>query len=221
MKQALVFGVGIFGMSLARELSARGVEVICLDKNPDRIQVASDFASEALVLDATERDEIGDLHPEMRDLCVCAIGEDSRDSSIVCTALLSELGARRIVARAYDPLHARILHMVGAHEVVDPERAFGRRLAARLSFRGVLDQVSLGSQLEITEVAVPRAFVGRSLRELQLPKHHEVYVVALRGGPSEQDDLRLPTPDTRLESNDVLVLTARQGSVQKMLEGLR
>ena len=218
MKQALVVGLGMFGMSLARELSERGVEVIAVDSDTDHVQTASEFASEALAMDATEEEALADLYPERRDLCICAIGEDSRDASIVCTALLRQLGARHLVARAYDPLHERILRLVGAHEVVDPERAFGRRLASRLAFRGVLDQVQLGPELEVSELAAPKALVGKRLSELQLPKRFGVFVVALRAGVDAQESLRMPVASSMLDARDVLVLAAKRGGVQAMLE---
>lgn len=222
MKQVLVIGLGIFGMSLARELRARRVEVICVDRNEDLVKTAADeLDAEAVVADGTDDEALGELHPERRDVSVCAIGEDSKESSILCTALLRQLGARRIVARAYDPLHARVLHAVGAHEVVDPERDFGRRYAQRLALEGVLDQVPLGQDLEISEVATPQSLVGKSLRELELPRRFGVYVVAVRSGAGAQEELRLPGPDMSIDRRDVLVLAARRGSVEAMLEKVR
>lgn len=218
MKQALVVGLGMFGMSLARELTERGIEVIGVDRSEELADAASEFATEALALDATDESTLLELGPERRDMCICAIGEDARDASIVVTALLRQFGAPYIVSRAFDPLHERILRLVGAHDVVNPEQAFGRRLAGRLAFRGVLDQVPLGHDLEITEVALPRAFVGQTLRQLELPKRFGVYVVAVRTSDDGQDALALADPSTSLDARDVLVLAGRRGSVQAMLE---
>lgn len=220
MKQALVVGLGMFGMSLARELTQRRHEVILVDRNPDLVQVASEFAVEALALDATDEESVAELRPALRDLCICAIGEDSRDASIVCTALLRQLGARHLVARAFDPIHERILRLVGAHEVVNPERAFGQRLAARLAYRGVLDQAPLGHDLEISEVITPRALVGKTLRELELPRRYGVFVVALRSTEDSDEELAVPAPDTMLESRTVLILAAKKGSLLAMMEKL-
>jgi len=220
MKQALIVGLGMFGTSLARALTERGVEVLCVDNDPELVQAASGFAAEAVAFDASEEASLAEVHPERRDLCVCAIGQDSRDASIVCTALLRQLGAQYLVARAYDALHERILRLVGAHEVVNPEKAFGERLAARLAFRGVVDQVPLGRDLLITELAIPAAFVGRTLVELALPKRFGVSVVAIRRERGGSGLVLLPDPAAPFEESDVLVLAARRGSVDRMLEKL-
>ena len=220
MKQALIVGLGMFGTSLARALTERDVEVMCVDSDPDLVQAASGFATEALAFDATDEAALTEAHPERRDLCVCAIGQDSRDASIVRTALLRQLGAKHIVARANDSLHERILRLVDAHEVVNPERAFGERLAARIAFRGVVDQVPLGRDLLITELAVPPAFVGRTLVDLSLPKRFGVSVVAVRRERDGEGQALLPDPGQAFEEGDMLVLAAKRGSVDRMLEKL-
>ena len=82
------------------------------------------------------------------------------------TALLRQMGAPKIISRATDDLHERVLRLVGAHEVVNPERAYGERLATRLAHQGVADIIPLGDGLALTELIVPASFVGRSLIEL-------------------------------------------------------
>ena len=219
-QQVLVVGLGQFGMALARALSANGEEVIAVDRNPDRVQVAAGFATEAVEMDAMDEAELARLRPGNRDLCVCAIGDESREASIIVTAMMRQMGARRIVARATDELHERILHLVGAHEVLNPERVVGERLAARLSSRGVLDVVPLGEDLEITEIEVPEAIRGRTLAELQLPRRHRLTVLAVRrrqeGGTGR---VRLPEADMRLADGDVLVVVGETGRAARFTEG--
>src|SRR5690606_35697329 len=154
--------------------------------------------------------------PERRDLCVCAIGNEAREASIITTALLRQLGAKRVVARATDPLHERILHLVGAHEVVNPEQAFGERYATRLMYATVLDEIELGQDLVLTELKPPAAFVGRDLATLELPRRFGVTVIAMRHADRATADL----PDARrpLGADDLLVVVARRGAVGHLLE---
>ena len=126
-KQALIIGLGQFGMALARTLSERGVDVLAVDLDRQQVQLASSFVAQAACFDARDEESLKRAGPERRDLCVCAMGNESRESSIIVTALLRQMGARRIVARAIDELTGRILAMVGAHQIVNPERAFGEQ----------------------------------------------------------------------------------------------
>ncbi len=216
IKQALVVGLGQFGMSLARALAARGVEVFGVDLREERLREAAAFAEETAAFDATNSDALGRTSPDRRDVCVCAIGDESKEASIICTALLRQMGAKHVVARANDDVHARILNLVGAHEVVNPERDFGERFATRLVHERVLGELPLGDDLIVTEFRPPQAFVGRSLKQLQLPRKHAVTVVAVRS--KGQDVVLVPDPERPLQADDVLLVVSKAGVVSSLME---
>ncbi|HNS98413.1 MAG TPA: TrkA family potassium uptake protein [Polyangiaceae bacterium] len=216
-KQALVLGLGPFGMALVRSLTALGVDVLAVDKNPKLTRLAADIAAEAASFDGADEEALARAAPGRRDVCICAIGDESRDSAIMCTALLRQMGARRVIARAADPVLARILKLVGAHEVVNPENAFGERLAVHIAHEGVMGEYPLSAGIIITELLVPEAFVGKTLIELELPRKHGITVVALQRGSDT-----VPTPDPRspLRRNDMLVVVSRVGAVSTLLDQL-
>lgn len=219
-KQALVIGLGQFGMSLAQSLTDRGFEVMAVDKLLSRVETAAAFTAEAVAFDATDEAALAQAAPQRRDICVCAIGDESREGAIVCTALLRQLGAPRVVARATDATLERILDLVGAHEVVNPERAFGERLATRLAFSGVVDELPLGSDLVITEIHPPKSLVGRNLIEASLPAKYGVTVVAVRRIEAEKGHVLMPSPREPIRRDDILVLVAPPGAVAEMMERL-
>ena len=215
-RQALVVGLGQFGMALATSLAEKGVEVLAIDNDEDHVRAAAPIVAEAMRMDGTDEAALAQTNPERRDVCVCAIGNEAREASIICTALLRQLGAKRLVARATDPLHERILRLVGAHEVVNPEQAFGQRFATRLIYADVVDEIVLGPELVLTEIRPPDSFVGRSLAELQLPRRFDVTVVATRR-PGE-DMIDMPDPRRALQADDLLVVVSRPGAVARLLE---
>jgi trk system potassium uptake protein TrkA len=212
--QALIIGLGQFGMSLARTLTELGVDVLAVDRSQHLVQIAASFVSEAACFDATDEESLARADPRRRDLCVCAIGAEAREASIIVTALLRQMGARRIVARAGDDLLERILRLVGSHEIVNPERAYGQRLASRLLYQDIVEQVPLGGDLVLTEIHPPPAVVGRTLAQLRLAERYAVNVVALRttGGSIQ------PDPERPLASEDILVLVSRPEAIRRLLE---
>lgn len=215
-RQALVIGLGQFGMSTARALASFGVEVLAVDTKQSRVDEAGDFCAEALCFDARDSDLLASTAPARRDLCLCAVGDEGRESNILITAMLREMGAPRVIARATDALHARILAAVGAHEVVNPEAAFGQRLAARLAHRGILDEVDLGDGLVFTELTAPPAFVGRPLIELALPERHGVTVVGLRHKSGTERLFVKLDPRRPLSADDTLLIVAPAGAVHDL-----
>lgn len=217
ISQALIIGLGQFGMALSRTLTELGVEVLAVDRDPNLVQDAAAFVTEAACFDATDEESLARADPIRRDLCVCAIGSEAREGAIIVTALLRQLGARRIVARAGDDLIERILHLVGAHEVINPERAFGQRLGKRLLYPDIVEELPLGSDLVITEVHPPPALVGRSLAQLRLLERFAINVIAQRsvGGATIA-----PDPNRPLASDDILVLVSPPDAVRKLLEAI-
>jgi trk system potassium uptake protein TrkA len=203
-------------MSVARALAARQVEVLAVDVSEDRVRTASAFVTEAACFDATDEGALGRTSPERRDVCLCAIGDEAKEASIICTALLKQMGARRVIARSNDDLHARILTLVGANQVVNPEREFGDRFANQILHESIRGEMPLGAGVLITEVSVPDAFVGRTLGALRLPTRFGVTVVAIRRGGSGA--IIMPAPDSMLEPEDVIVVVAKEQAVSQMME---
>lgn len=215
-KQALVIGLGRFGISVAHALMERNVEVLAADMRGDRVRVAADQVTEAVRLDATDAEALSQAAPERRDLCICAFGDNSIQASILCTALLREMGAKRVIARASDDLQARILRRVGAHEVVDPLRDFGRRFASHLVHDDILGEMPLGPDLVITELRPGDELVGKTLADLDLPRSYGITVVGLRrsGNPVEG-----PDPQRPLEGTDAMIVVSKPGAVSLLMEG--
>ncbi|MCB9520201.1 MAG: TrkA family potassium uptake protein [Myxococcales bacterium] len=219
-RQILVIGLGQFGMALARAVSDRGHEVLAVDRNAERVQEASTFVDQAVALDATDEHALARLAPERRDVVVSAIGDEGREAAIIVTALCRQMGARHVVARATDSVMERILTLVGAHEVVNPEKAYGQRLAGRLLFTGVIEETPLGPGLAVAEFVAPGAIVGRSLAQLELPRRFAVTVVAVRRQNETGADVIMPDAATFVAAGDVLVVVGKAGAAQELVERL-
>ncbi|MBN2706115.1 MAG: TrkA family potassium uptake protein [Deltaproteobacteria bacterium] len=216
-QQILIIGLGHFGMSLAQTLSAKGAEVLAVDKRKNLVEEASNFVTEAVVIDATDETELAKLEPRKRDSAVCAIGDDSKESSIICTALLRQMGTPFVIARANDKMHQRILQLVGAHQVVDPEQEFGRRFANRLLYRDIVVDTNLGEDLHLTEIRVQPSMIGKTLIELALPKRFGVMVVGIRRGAPAR--ILRPSPDDPLQSDDNLIIVSNETAIPKLTGG--
>ncbi|MDD2463647.1 MAG: TrkA family potassium uptake protein [Desulfobulbus sp.] len=217
-QQILIIGLGQFGMSLARTLSEKGAEVLAVDRRKALVEEAAAFVTEVIMVDATDETELSRLEPARRDCCICAIGDDSKEASIICTALLRQMGAPWVIGRANNAMHRRILQLVGAHLVVNPEEEFGRRFANRLINRHVISDMPLGEDLHLTELVIHPSMVGKSLIELALPKRFGVMVVAIRrGAPSK---VLQPDPREPLEANDRLIIVSSETAIPKLTKGI-
>jgi trk system potassium uptake protein len=204
-KQFVVVGLGRLGISMVATLDSLGHEVLALDSSESVIQsLADDLPNVHLVAtDATDEDAMRGLNVEGFDAAALMIGENHIEASILATATLKEVGVPRIVARATGGIHARVLERVGADRVIQPEREIGEQLARTMASPVLLDYVDLGEDEALIEAQVPRAWLHKSLSELNLSQKMGLTVLALKpkGGPGT-----LPYGDSVLHDGDVLVV---------------
>lgn len=216
-KQAIVIGLGEFGTAMAKTLTARGVQVLAVDNHQEKVKEISDIVDEAVCFDATAEEALSQISPEDRDFAFCTIGDEAQEASIIVTALLRQMGCSHVIARATNSIHARILRLVGAHEVVNPEEEFASWYAGQLSESVVLGEFGLGGGLVLSELEPPEEFFGKTLAELSLPNKYKTTVVAIRR--EELDEVLLPTSSLTLRQGDSLVVVARSEDIEGLFSG--
>ncbi len=224
----VVIGLGRFGAHLARTLAQRGAEVVVIDNSPERTEEFKDEISAIYTTDASKEENLKriDLSPE-EDIAIVSIGENDIESSILVTALLKQhFGFKKVIARAVNHLHEKILKLVGADETVNPERDLAERLAQNLLYPGLLEALSISDNYSIGEVVAPKSFSGKTLAQLNIRKNYGVTVVAIKrkfskyyeGGKSkkEEDVQHNPPPNAYINEGDVLVCIGTYQDLEKL-----
>lgn len=178
-KSFIIIGLGRFGTSTARMLTTLGHEVLAVDKRADRVSAVKDSVMHAVQADSTDERALSQLGVRNFDTVVICIGDDIR-ASILTTVLCREMGAKKIVAKAQDDLHQKLLIKTGADRVVQPEHDGGIRLARSLVAEGVLDSLDLSDEYCINEIKVPKEWVGRSLAQIDVRNKYGFSVIAIR-----------------------------------------
>lgn len=211
-EQILIIGLGQFGMSLARTLNEKGFQVIAVDIDPKLVNEASNFATDAICLNAIDEVSIAKLSPRDRDLIICSIG--TREPSILTVALLKQMGCENIIARASEAIHARILKAIGAKRIINPEYEYGKKFANKILFKSMFyDDAS--EEIDLLEIPAQPFMAGKNLRELQLPDRFKIIVA----GIIRDNKLIRPLPLEVLQSDDRLLVTGSSEDIEKMVEG--
>jgi trk system potassium uptake protein TrkA len=214
MGQFAVIGLGNFGYYLARHLYEKGHEVIALDVNKALVQKAKDEVTQAVVADATDREALEALGLGQVDAAVVCIGTRMQ-ASILCTLHLKELGVKQIVAKATSEEHARILLKVGADEIVFPEKDLALGIASRLDNPNMLDYLPFIEGYSIVELAPPKEFVGKTLRELDLINRYGIQVLAVKEIiPTGM--ILIPTAAFRIKDSDALIILGPEKSLRNL-----
>lgn len=201
-KQYVVFGAGRFGRSMAVTLQSRGCEVIVVDKDPEIIQDLADEVSYAICANVEDTDIFEDLGMKNLDGAIVALA-GSLEASIVTTMMCHEMGIPRILAKAMNQMHEKILWKVGATKVIFPEVEMGKRVANYIVADNFADWIELSPKYSLVEMTVPDEWCGKHLAELQVRERYHLNVIGIRRGDSLDVGI---DPKRLLEKNEELIV---------------
>ncbi|MDD6347540.1 MAG: TrkA family potassium uptake protein [Lachnospiraceae bacterium] len=179
MKSILLVGLGRFGRNVAIKLNELNNEVMAVDKVEERVVAVLPFVTNAQIGDSTNADFMKTLGVENYDVCIVAIGNDFQ-SSLETTALLSELGAKRVISRAARDVQAKFLARNGADHVVYPEKQMAEWTAIRYTSDKIFDYAEVEDGCDIIEVAVPEKWLNKTLAEIDMRKKYKLSLLGTK-----------------------------------------
>ena len=211
-KQYAVLGLGRFGSSVALTLADAGCEVLAVDTDEEKVQELADHVTYAVTADATEPGVLESLSISNIDIAVIGIAGNMEDS-ILATIMTKEAGAGYVIAKAMSGIHGTILEKVGADKVIYPERDSGIRLAKNLVSGNFMEFFALSDTYSMVELKVPRAWAGKSLKELGLRKNLGLNMI---GVMMEGKTVVNVDPDTPLEETWTAIVLGDNRDLQRI-----
>lgn len=214
MKSFAIIGIGRFGESVAKTLAELGNEVMAIDKSPERIQEISEYVTHAVEADIMDETILKELGLRNFDVIIVSIGSD-REASIMATLLAKEVGVKKVIAKAQDEIHGKVLKKVGADKVIFPERDMGTRLAHNLTSNNILDYIELSPDFSILEIKTLKSWVNKSLKDLQIRNEYGVNVIAIKDGKNINIS---PIADDIIRENDIIIIIGDAKAIKKVEE---
>jgi len=213
-KKYATIGLGNFGFNVTKTLFEEGHDVIAIDKDEESIQRVQPYCTQAVVADATQKDTIKAIGLEGMDAVIVSTGGNENAATLI-TLYCKELGVKRIVVKASNEDHGKILSKVGATDVIFPEKDMAIKVARSLSTPDVLDYIPMSGDFLIAEIAPLEAFVGRSLAELQLRSRYGITVIGIKELVPENFIL-VPPASFVIKHSDILIVIGKRVDIQKV-----
>ena len=211
-KSFAVIGIGRFGFSVAKTLCQLGHQVLAVDVNEDHIKMAASYVTHSVQADTTDERALSQLGIRNFDYVIISMGDDIR-ASILTTVICKEQGAKYIIAKASDDLHAKLLYKTGADKVVQPETEAGIRLAKSLVSENIIDYLELSDEYSVHEIRVPKNWVGKTLADLDIRAKYDVIVIAVR----RDADIKVSLdPNDLLLAGDVIIMIGSNKGFDKI-----
>lgn len=228
IKKFCVIGLGYFGYNLAIRLNDLGTEVLAIDNHQEIIDEISEKVTHAICMDSTDPKAMKGLGLEDMDAVIVAIGENF-ESSIMTTALLQEIGVKKIYSRVISKVHERLLKLMNVNELLVPEAEAANHLVKRLIIPGLIESFQISKDYAIYEIPVPKSFIGKNLLELNIRHKYNVNLITIKkvtkkrglliiGEREEVEVVGVPNPDDKITENSILVLFGRDKDIKNLIE---
>lgn len=211
-KSYAVFGLGRYGLAVARELVNNGADVLAVDNEQARVNAVISEIPVCKCADITDPEVINQLGISNFDVVIIAMASNL-EASVLAVMLCKEAGVETVIAKCGSEMHYKILKKVGADQVVLPENESGVRLAKNLLSSGFVDVIELSNDVSLVELDVKTEWVGKTLIELDLRSKYSINVVAIKINDKVVIDF---SPSTPLEDDMKLVVMIKTSKLPKL-----
>lgn len=173
-----IIGLGKFGLRMATTLVSLGHTVVGIDMSETRVQLAEETLNSVYRADATNISVLRSLHIQDLDWVVISVGQ-SVEQSLNVTLNVQELGGPKILVKASNEEHRKILQRLGVDRALVPETDAAVMAAHQLTYPGMLDLIPKYGGIAIQELRVDH-WDGKTLVDLNLMQRFNVMVMGIR-----------------------------------------
>jgi trk system potassium uptake protein TrkA len=218
----VAIGLGNFGASLAKILTAMGHDVLGVDSNMEKVEFFKDTIANTICLDASDPHALRLLPIKEADVFVVCIGDDF-GVSVMISALLKKFGVKKVICRESSSIHLTVLNSIGIVHTINPEHESAQVLALKLALDGVLNLFSITDNLKVIDMKVPKPLINQRFTPGSFKKDTHLKIVALKrdqkilyssSQPKEDNEIG----DIDFMEDDILVLIGDIHDIRKFLK---
>ena len=210
----IIMGCGRVGRQVSQMMANEGHDVTVIDKNAEPLaRLGLDFKGRKIQGVGFDRDVLLAAGIETAEAFAAA---SSSDNVNIISARIARNIFRipRVVARLYDPRHAEIYRRLGLVTVAST--VWGAERIRELITHADLDTMLTfgGGEVSLVTVEIPPTFVGRFVRQLNLPGEIGVITITRDGVAF------IPTQGTEFRADDTIqiaVLATAMDRLQALL----
>ena len=218
----VTIGLGNFGASLAKILTAMGHDVLGVDSSNDKVEFFKDKITNTIRLDATDPHALRMLPLKEADVFIVCIGDDF-GVSVMIAALLRKLGVEQVLCRESSSIHMTVLNSIGITKTINPEYEWAKILAQKLTLPGVENLFNISDNLKIIDLKVPKEYINEAVSPQAFKENTHLELVALKRNEkiiystSRLSDTQ-DSEEINFTENDILVLAGEIKDIRRFLK---
>ncbi len=212
-ERVLIIGGGKIGIRLARLLDEKPVYTKIIEKNPDRCAKLAERLNKVVVLhgDGSDQELLKEENIQDIDVVVTLTGDE--EINILASLLAKQMGARKTITKISKFSYFPLMSTIGIEQVISPRLSAINTILQHIRRGKVLSSISIkGEQAEFMEaVALETSdIVGKPLKDISFPKG------ALVAGIIRKKNFIIPTGDSIVNPNDMIIIFARKQAIPKV-----
>ncbi len=222
----IIIGLGNFGTSLGLRLMDLDHEVVGIDSRESVVEEYKDKLTGVVCMNSVDEASLRSQSVLEVDAVIVAIGEDWA-ASIQTTALLKQMGVKRIIGRSLSKLHETVLRGLGIEEIINPENTAALEIAHSIVSRSVIHTYNVTSTISINEVVVPQYFENQRVEDVNLQKNFGLTLIAIKyqtssgkvfGGNKGNWQVTRFFDDFRFSKGDRIIVYGDNNQMKKLLD---
>ena len=211
-KSYAVFGLGRYGIAVAKELVSNGAEVLAVDIDEEIVNEAVTEIPICKCADVTDSEVLKQLGISDIDVVIISMATNL-EASVMATMLCKEMGVKTVIAKCASEMNCKILSKVGADKVIFPENESGIRLAKNLLSSGFVDILEISNNVSMVELDVRPEWENKNLLELDLRKKYSINIVSIIDDGNATVNI---DPQKPLKKNMRLIVIADTAKLRKL-----
>ena len=208
-----ILGLGIFGSTIAKELSENGIEIIACDLDEKNVNRLDGYLTVGSVGDFTDIEYMRDLGFGQCDAIVISTGTNL-EASVLGVINAKELGINHIICKVNNKTNRKVLEALGVNTIVQPEKESGIQIARRMIHYTIEEIINLDDETSLVEFRAPEEWVGRSLTSLNTRQRYDINIIGIRKRRREALTTTFPA-DYIIQADDIYVAIANTDKFEK------
>lgn len=205
----IIVGCGRVGAELAKLLSNEGHNVVVVDKNPAAFnRLGGTFNGITQVGSGFDPDLLKEAGIEKADV-FCALTNGDNTNLVSAQVAKKIFAVPKVIARVYDPERARIYQSLGL-DIISGTILFAAMLRDKIIESRFSSYLIETKDVGVIQMEVKDSLANKSVREVNLEGEFQVVAIKKIGGTV------IPTPDTQLKKNDVVMAIVKTASLDKI-----
>ncbi len=215
----IVCGFGRMGRNICRQLAREGCQIVLIESDTERTTEAEELGYLYIVGDATDEMVLKKAGIDVAKGLVSVLGHDANNVFVTLTARgLND--SLTIITRTEEEATEMRLLRAGATRAVNPQRIGAQLVTRMLLHPALLDfmDATRESEMEVDRISVSKLpeMVGKSLKELGLPKDYGLMVLAVVN--SDDENQFNPDLDYILSEGEQLIVMGPKQGVENIME---